>query len=83
MPICGGRRILAGEEPPRYAVSVASPSGVADRMVGVTSVFHFALLTGRAFQLVVGTSGHIPFEAVYSGTNEAPGYSNDTPIQRC
>ena len=43
--------ILAGLEPAKYAVSLGADVGLADRLVGTFSVFYFALLSGRAFQI--------------------------------
>lgn len=46
---------------------LASPSGLADRIVGTISVFYYALLTGRASTLLTGMAGLQPFEVAYSG----------------
>jgi hypothetical protein len=43
--------ILSGKKPPRYAISVPDPAGLSDRLVGAVSVFYYALLTNRAFQI--------------------------------
>lgn len=43
--------ILSGRKPPRYAISVPAPAGLSDRLVGAVSVFYYALLTNRAFQI--------------------------------
>ena len=43
--------ILSGKKPPRYAISVPAPAGLSDRLVGAVSVFYYALLTNRAFQI--------------------------------
>ena len=43
--------ILSGRKPPRYAISVPAPAGLSDRLVGAVSVFYYALLTDRAFQI--------------------------------
>ena len=45
------RKILAGDLPPRYLVSIPVQDGLADRVTGIISEFYFALLTGRAFQI--------------------------------
>ena len=59
------RQILAGERPPRYLVAVLSQSGLADQLVGVMSLFFWALLTGRAFQITVGEQPIPPLEAAF------------------
>lgn len=66
------RQILDGTLPPRYAVAVASPSGIADRIVGTITVFYYALLTGRAFTLTTGMVGLQPFEIAYTGKKYLP-----------
>jgi hypothetical protein len=43
--------VLAGNVAPMYAVSLGVDQGLADRMFGTFSVFYYALLTGRAFQI--------------------------------
>lgn len=61
--------ILAGTVAPedrRYAISVSSPSGIADRLAGCITVFYYALLTGRAFCEHAAIPGQVPFEAAYS-----------------
>ena len=50
----------------RYAISISSPSGIADRLAGCITVFYYALLTGRAFLEHTAMPGQIPFEAAYS-----------------
>ena len=45
------RNILAGVGPAKYAVSLGVEAGLADRLVGTFSIFFFALLSGRAFQI--------------------------------
>ena len=42
---------------------------LTDRLVGTTSIFYFALLTGRAFSLCTAIGDQIPFEAVYDAQN--------------
>jgi hypothetical protein len=59
------RQILAGERPPRYLVAVLSQSGLADQLVGVMSLFFWAYLTGRAFQITVGEQPIPPLEAAF------------------
>lgn len=44
-------RILAGHTPAKYAVALGADVGLADRLVGTFSVFFYALLSGRAFQI--------------------------------
>ena len=59
------RAILNGELSPRYLVSVSTEGGLADRLTGTMTEFMFALLTGRAFQII--TYGTLPrFEAAFS-----------------
>ena len=58
-------QILAGERPPRYLVAVLSQSGLADQLVGLMSLFFWALLTGRAFQITVGEQPIPPLEAAF------------------
>ena len=59
------RAILNGQLPPRYLVSVSEEGGLADRLTGTMTEFMFALLTGRAFQII--TYGTLPrFEAAFS-----------------
>ena len=36
---------------PRYAVSLAVETGLADRIIGALSIFYYSLLSGRAFQM--------------------------------
>ena len=43
--------IVSGEQPGRYAISVPAPAGLGDRLVGLVTVFLYALLTDRAFQI--------------------------------
>ena len=50
------KRILSGEQPGRYAVMVPTRSGVSDRLVGIVTVFLYALLTDRAFQIAGSSS---------------------------
>ena len=45
------RSIISGKQPGRYAVSVPAPAGLSDRLVGLVTVFLYALLTDRAFQI--------------------------------
>ncbi len=45
------KSILSGEQPGRYAISVPAPAGLSDRLVGLVTVFLYALLTDRAFQI--------------------------------
>ena len=45
------QNILAGVEPAKYAVSLGVEAGLVDRLVGTFSIFFFALLSGRAFQI--------------------------------
>ncbi len=59
------REILAGERPPRYLVAVVSQSGLADQIVGIMTLFFWALLTGRAFQITVGEQPVPPLEAAF------------------
>jgi hypothetical protein len=44
------RAILEGRAPQRFAVAFTA-SGLSDALVGTVSVFYYALLTGRAFQV--------------------------------
>ena len=48
------RSIVSGELPGRYAISVPAPAGLSDRLVGLVTVFLYALLTDRAFQIAGG-----------------------------
>ena len=58
------RAILNGTLPPRYLVSISIEGGLADRLTGTMTEFIFALLTGRAFQII--TYGTLPrFEAAF------------------
>ncbi|KAF6253796.1 hypothetical protein COO60DRAFT_1703665 [Scenedesmus sp. NREL 46B-D3] len=41
-------RIMSGHAPPRYLVSVAPETGMADRLTGLVTQFYMALLSGRA-----------------------------------
>lgn len=78
-PICGTwqadytalqQRILDGQEAPRYAVAVSTHQGFADQLLGVVTMFYFALLTGRAFQITTGGLAHkLPLEMVYAQPN--------------
>ncbi|KAJ3167393.1 hypothetical protein HDU88_002315 [Geranomyces variabilis] len=58
--------ILKGQQEnsvvPRYAVSVAVDAGTADRVAGIITGFLYALLSGRAFQIL--TYGSLPSFAV-------------------
>ena len=45
------RSILSSEQPGRYAVAVAAHTGLSDRLVGLVTVFMYALLTDRAFHI--------------------------------
>ena len=45
------RSIVSGEQPGQYAISVPAPAGLSDRLVGLVTVFLYALLTNRAFQI--------------------------------
>jgi hypothetical protein len=40
--------IMSGEAPPRYLVSVAPETGMAERLTGLVTQFYMALLSGRA-----------------------------------
>lgn len=51
--------ILSGRKPPRYAISVPAPAGLSDRLVGAVSVFYYALLTDRAFQIAGDLMTHV------------------------
>jgi hypothetical protein len=42
-------RIMSGEAAPRYLVSVAPETGMADRLTGLVTQFYLAMLSGRAF----------------------------------
>lgn len=59
----------AAPEDRRYAISVSSPAGIADRLTGCITVFYYALLTGRAFCEHAAIPGQIPFEAAYLAPN--------------
>ena len=59
-PMCGSwqekysklhKSIVSGEQPGYYAISVPAPAGLSDRLAGLVTVFLYALLTGRAFQI--------------------------------
>ena len=50
------KSIVSGEQPSRYAISVPAPAGLSDRLVGLVTVFLYALLTDRAFQIAGGWS---------------------------
>ncbi len=60
-------KIVAGERPPRYLVAVVSQSGLADQVVGIMSLFFWALLTKRAFQITIGEQPMPPLEAAFDG----------------
>ena len=45
------RSILSGEQPGRYAISIPPRQGLSDRLVGIVTVFVYALLTNRAIQI--------------------------------
>jgi hypothetical protein len=45
-------RVLAGRSPTKHVVALAVDAGLADRLTGTISVFFYALLSGRAFQVV-------------------------------
>ena len=45
------REILSGTRPPRYAIALLPTGGLCDRLIGVVTVFMFALLTDRAIQI--------------------------------
>ena len=62
------REILAGQLPPRYAVHVAPKSGFSDRLVGMVSVFFYALLTRRAIVFWAGPDERLPrMELAFEG----------------
>lgn len=62
---------LFGIRGPRYAISVAVESDLADRLTGIISQFYYALITERAFQVV--TYGNLPgMEDVF----DSQGYIN-------
>lgn len=68
-------RILAGDLPPHFAVSVAVEAGLADRLTGIITEFYYALLTDRAFQI---TPGNQPaFEAAFRAPHINWTRSND------
>lgn len=48
------KSIISGQQPGRYAISVPAPAGLSDRLVGLVTVFLYALLTNRAFQVAGG-----------------------------
>lgn len=43
--------ILSGRAPPRFVVSLGADVGLADRLAGTFSLFYYALMSGRAFQI--------------------------------
>ena len=45
------RSVVSGEQPGNYAISVPAPAGLSDRLAGLVTVFLYALLTDRAFQI--------------------------------
>ena len=45
------RSLLSGKKPSRYAISIPAPAGLSDRLLGTVTVFLYALLTDRAFQI--------------------------------
>lgn len=57
----------AAPEDRRYAISISSPAGIADRLTGCITVFYYALLTGRAFCEHTAVPGQIPFAAAFLG----------------
>eukprot|EP00953_Heterococcus_sp_UTEX-ZZ885_P001997 1589-Heterococcus_DN1.PRE.4 len=59
------QRILAGEQEPRFLVSVSVEGGLADRITGIITEFYFALLTNRAFQITNAQLSLPKFEAAY------------------
>eukprot|EP00906_Rhabdomonas_costata_P020408 RCo029699 len=50
--------ILRGIRPKRFAVAVVSEGGTGDQLTGLLTMFYYALLTGRAFQIM--TYGFLP-----------------------
>lgn len=46
------RRILRGQAPQRYLISIPPSTGLADKLVGLPSQLIWAMLTDRAFQTV-------------------------------
>src|SRR6056297_3895 len=59
------RQILAGERPPRYLIAVLPHYGLADQLVGIITLFYWAFLTGRAFQISTGGQPLPPLEAAF------------------
>lgn len=45
------KRVTTGDAPPRYVVYKAEEDGLGDRVINSVTVFLFALLTNRAFQI--------------------------------
>ncbi|TFJ81195.1 hypothetical protein NSK_007463 [Nannochloropsis salina CCMP1776] len=59
------RQILAAERPPRYLIAVLPHYGLADQLVGIITLFYWAFLTGRAFQISTGGQPLPPLEAAF------------------
>lgn len=59
------REILSGRRPPRYLIAVLPESGLADQLFGIISLFFWALLTGRAFQITAGYQQISPLETAF------------------
>jgi hypothetical protein len=57
-------RILHGDAPPRYLISIAA-SGLADRLVGVITQFWWAFIAGRAIQIVEADSSSPGYSAAF------------------
>jgi hypothetical protein len=43
--------ILVGRKAPKLAIALGADTGIADKLAGIFSVFYYALLSGRAFQI--------------------------------
>lgn len=43
--------ILAGRKAPKLAIALGADTGLAGKLAGIFSVFYYALLSGRAFQI--------------------------------
>lgn len=59
------REILSGRRPPRYLIAVLPETGLADQLFGIISLFFWALLTGRAFQITAGYQQISPLETAF------------------
>jgi hypothetical protein len=62
------RRIVAGEAPQRFLVSIPPFTGLADKLVGLPAEVMWAMLTDRAFQYLP-RHGFPPYDSVFDIDN--------------